>query len=111
MHVSSNGSEIFASQNLNDDTVSCPPGSTSVAHPIPCNALPQEIKLASNVAPKANGNFSLSFGFSGKLSGAAAEDQPMTFAPGVSQLRYQVVATQQGITPDNQYNTPGNLGH
>lgn len=102
-HIASNGTEIFASQNLNNHPT-CPPG----AGPAPvCNALPKQIKLADNVAPGFGGTFSFSFAYGAKLKDPAAEGQPFN---GIG-LPYQIVATQHGITPNDVNNTPNNLGH
>lgn len=111
IHVDANGGEIFASQNLNDDTASCPPG---VGSP-PCAALPAELKLASNVAPTNGGSFSFSFNYPTKLSGPNLDAAPgwncypvvgpnksAACDPNASNsygLPYQIVATQVGVTP------------
>ena len=58
LHVVSNGTEIFGSNNLNDNTTTCPTG---------CNPLPAKLKLASNVAPGATGAVKLTFGYASKL--------------------------------------------
>lgn len=108
VHIDSNGTEIFASQNLNDDTVSCPPGASDATHP-PCDAVPSQIRIASNVAPGASGSFAFTFMYASKLT---------TNGPGVwntypvsgqttindadgtgSGLPYQLVAVQVGQTP------------
>jgi hypothetical protein len=95
-HVASNGTEIFASNNLNDNTSSCPPGSSNpAAGQGACNALPKQIKLADNVTPGTVGAFSFSFAYASKMSNPAFEGQPFN---GVG-LPYQIVATQHGNTP------------
>ncbi len=124
VHVASNGTEIFASQNLNDDTVSCPPGSSDATHPA-CAALPRELKLADSVAPGTVGNFSFSFNYAAKLKGpntggtadvgpgwncypvvgpnsTAACDPTATNNYG---LPYKIVATQHGVDPFNSLNS------
>jgi hypothetical protein len=94
-HVASNGTEIFASNNLNDNTSSCPPGSSNpAAGQGACNALPKQIKLADNVTPGTVGAFSFSFAYASKMSNPAFEGQPFN---GVG-LPYQIVATPHGNT-------------
>jgi hypothetical protein len=103
LHVASNGTEIFGSNNLNDHTNTCPSG---------CNPLPAKLKLASNVAPGASGVAKLTFGYASKLrtqdsSGTAVFN---TYpAPGQytqdsadgsgSGLPIRLVATQVGQQP------------
>ncbi len=109
VHVTSNGTEIFASSNLNDNSGGgCPTG---------CTPLPQAIKLASNVAPNATGSFSFAFNYAGKLKGKDAEGAPFNCYPVTNPvscdrngLPYQVVATQHGISPSDPNNTPSNVG-
>lgn len=99
-------SSIFSSSNLNDHAT-CPPG----AGPPPvCAALPNEIKLASNVAPGAGGNVTFTFNYASKLHGGATS-APFNSYPDPtatthnaadgsgSGLPYQIVATQVGIAP------------
>ncbi|MGX7678515.1 hypothetical protein ACSMXN_06430 [Jatrophihabitans sp. DSM 45814] len=106
------GTEVFGSNNLNDNTVSCPPGSTSVAHPIPCDALPTQLLVASNVAPGDSGQASFTFGYASKLStqspagGGVWNTYPVSgqvttdAADGSgSGLPIAIVATQIGQTP------------
>jgi hypothetical protein len=69
VHISANGVEKFASKNLNDHPT-CPPGSTSAAHPEPCAALPDKIQVADNVAPGATGVVKFSFNYADKLTGS-----------------------------------------
>ena len=102
-HFASNGTEIFASQNLNDHP-SCPPGSSDATHP-PCAALPTQIKLADNLAPGASGDWSFGFKYASKLSSAFNLDTAGPWNPSSvngtigSGLPYQIVATQHGISP------------
>ena len=107
-HVSSNGTEVFASTNLNDNNTSCPAGTAD------CNPLPSKIKLGDNVAPGLGGSVSFSFAYGARLRGAAAEEGPFNCYPLGSctsnGLPFQVVATQHGIAPDDVNNTPGNIG-
>jgi hypothetical protein len=109
VHVTSNGTEVFASKNLNDHA-SCPPGSTSTAYPFPCNALPGKVLLASHVAPHHSGNFSFGFGYASKLTGSGGGVWN-TYPDGDGQttvkasdgsgsgLPFQVVAVQVGQQP------------
>ena len=107
-HVSSNGTEVLASTNLNDNSTSCPAGTAD------CNPLPSKIKLGDNVAPGLGGSVSFSFAYGARLRGAAAEEGPFNCYPLGSctsnGLPFQVVATQHGIAPDDVNNTPGNIG-
>lgn len=60
-HIAANGTEIFASTNLND-------------HPVDqgtnCKMVPEKILLASNVGPTVSGNFSFSFMYASKIGGS-----------------------------------------
>jgi hypothetical protein len=111
VHVSSNGTEIFASNNLNDDTRPghCPTGTPG------CTALPAQIPLASNVASGDGGSVSFSFAYGPKLKGNTVG--PFNCYPlgdlscPASGLPFKIVATQHGIAPDDANNTPGNVGH
>ena len=92
--VASNGTDVFYSANLNADATSCPPG----AGPAPvCNPLPEQLRLATNVAPGAGGSMTFTFA-------PGAQFQNYQGAPVVG-LDYKIVATQQGIAPDNALNT------
>jgi hypothetical protein len=108
-HVASNGTEIFASTNLNDDGTSCPPAGTD------CNPLPGQIKLADNVASGDGGSVSFTFAYGPKLKGNTVG--PFNCYPlgdlscPVNGLPFQIVATQHGIAPNDANNTPGNIGH
>jgi hypothetical protein len=117
VHVSSVGTgavgDIFDSQNLNDDSVHCPVGSTSTAHQYPCEPLPTQLLVASNVSPSAGGAVSFSFQYASALStqapvGTTANWNTYPVAGQITTnsgdgsgngLPYQVVATQHGITP------------
>ncbi len=102
--------EVFASANLNDNTSTCPPGSTSVEHPVACTALMSSYKVASKLAPGDSGTFSFSFNYASKLHGGAAAGNWNSY-PAAGQvhtnaadgtgagLPYQFVATQPGINP------------
>jgi hypothetical protein len=88
-----NGIETFASQNLNDNTTSCPPGAFDETH-APCAALPLNIKLADNLAPNASGSWSFGFMYASKLLNSSNLDVTPAW-----NLPYQIVATQHGIAP------------
>jgi hypothetical protein len=117
VHLSSAGTgaigDIFDSQNLNDNSTSCPVGSTTTQHPFPCEPLPNEVLVASNVNSGAGGSFSFQFNYASALStqapvGTTADWNTYPQAGQVttnqsdgtgSGLPYQIVATQHGITP------------
>jgi hypothetical protein len=103
LHVVSNGTEIFGSNNLNDHTNTCPSG---------CNPLPAKLKLANNVAPGASGVAKLTFGYASKLKGQdpsgtaafntypVADQFTVNAADGSgSGLPIRLVATQVGQQP------------
>ena len=69
--MASNGTEIFASHNLDD------------------HALPQALELAANADPGAVGSFTFGFNYRAGLS----------VDPAVFGLPFQIVATQPGIAP------------
>jgi hypothetical protein len=110
-HVSSNGTEIFASQNLNDNTA---PGSSCPAGVADCNPLPAQIKLADNVSPGLGGSVKFTFAYGPRLRGAGAEEQPFNCYPvgtcTSNGLPFQIVATQHGIAPNDANNTVNNVG-
>jgi hypothetical protein len=125
VHLSSTGygavGDVFDSANLNDNGTSCPVGSTSVQYPTPCEPLPSDLLIASNVAPGATGTFSFSFNYASKLSTQPAAGttaywntypvagQTTTNEPADGSgngLPYQIVATQHGITPGQVGTTP-----
>jgi hypothetical protein len=117
VHLSSSGTgalgDVFDSQNLNDNGTTCPLGSTTTNHPFPCEPLPSQILIASNVTPGAGGSFSFQFNYASALStqalvGTTADwnsfpqngQTTTNLADGSgSGLPYQIVATQHGITP------------
>jgi hypothetical protein len=117
VHLSSVGSgavgDVFDSQNLNDNGTSCPLGTTSVAHPYPCEPLPTQLLIASNVGPSAGGAFSFNFQYASALStqAPAGTTADWNSYPALGQtttnpgdgsgngLPYEIVATQHGITP------------
>lgn len=93
-HFAINGTETFASQNLNDNTVSCPPGASDPANGRPpCVALPQKIKLSDNLAPDAVGSWSFGFMYASKMQNPNSDVTPSWNLP------YQIVATQHGVVP------------
>lgn len=61
-HVGSNGTEIFASTNLNDRVATC--GALS---PTGCWPLPTRLKIASNVAPGHTGTVTFTFNYASKM--------------------------------------------
>lgn len=87
VHVASNGTELFASANLNDNATTCPVGVGSPA----CNPLPSKIKLAEALAPGHTGDFTFSFKPSEKFKNVQLAQ--------VLKLDYDLVATQVGIAP------------
>lgn len=87
VHVASNGSELFASQNLNDNNATCPVGVGSPA----CNPLPGKIKLAGALQPGHTGDFTFSFTPSAKFKNVQLAQ--------ILKLDYDLVATQVGIQP------------
>jgi hypothetical protein len=103
-HVVVNGTEIWASNNLNDNTTTCPSG---------CNPLPSQLKLASGVKPGHGGTVEVTFAYAGKLKTQPAPGTTVPFnaypVPGQftvrsvdgtgSGLPYQLVATQEGQQP------------
>jgi hypothetical protein len=124
VHLSSTGygsvGDVFDSANLNDNGTSCPVGSSSVQYPTPCEPLPSQLLIASNVTPGATGTFSFEFNYASKLS---TQPAPGTTAywntyPVSGQtttnpsdgtgngLPYEIVATQHGITPGAVGTTP-----
>jgi hypothetical protein len=93
VHVASNGTERFASKNLNDK-YSCGTagGTDSTGHVIPdlC-ALPGKIKLADAVDPGHTGDFTFSFTPGAKFKNVQLAQ--------VLKLDYDLVATQVGVQP------------
>lgn len=87
IHVASNGSEKFGSANLNDRASTCPPGAGNPA----CNPLPMKIKLADNLAPGQQGDFT--FGFKPSAKFKSVQNVQLLG------LDYKLVATQHGIDP------------
>ena len=119
VHLSANGTALFDSANLNDRAATC--GAFS---PSGCWPLAKQYKVASNVAPGATGSISFAF-----MLGSQTKNAPIAFNPyptsalawpddprdpslkkndqyyinvadgSGSGLPYQIVATQQGVTP------------
>lgn len=88
VHVGANGSEKFASQNLNDGYTCGTPGNAGV--PDVC-ALPSKIKLADALQPGHTGDFSFSFKPGEKFKNAQGQQ--------LLDLDYDLVATQVGVQP------------
>ena len=117
VHLSSAGTgsvgDVFDSANLNDNGTSCPVGSTSQTHPIPCEPLPGQLLIANNVGPGAGGSFSFSFNYASVVSTQPAcgwYDGGLEHLPRQSGqtttnssdgtgngLSYRIVATQHGL--------------
>lgn len=105
VHIASNGTEVFASKNLNDNDSPQHCGSFS---PTGCWPVPGAIKLASNVAPGDGGTWSFSFGYADKLSNNPPTDVDWNPYPIAGQvtvhdadgsgngLPYQIVGVQAG---------------
>lgn len=108
IHVVSNGTEKFASANLNDRSSTC-----GAFAPSGCWPLPSQIKLADNVAPGATGVVKVTFNYASKLKTQPAPGTTAAFnvypvsgqtttnpADGSGDgLPYQLVATQVGQQP------------
>lgn len=121
VHVKSNGTEIFGSNNLNDglDYQLSDDGHCGAQAQGGCWALPNVLQLATNVAPGHGGTMVFSFGLASKWSDAATEgatafcyplvqnsadpgnaaDQICTSDSPQYGLPYQIVATQPGVAP------------
>lgn len=114
VHLSSNGTALFDSANLNDRSGTC--GAFS---PSGCWPLAKQYKVASNVAPGATGSISFAFMLAGKtvtpplafnaypvsaqgylVTHDSNDQNYVNPADGSgSGLPYQIVATQHGVTP------------
>lgn len=113
VHLSSTGygsvGDVFDSANLNDNTTSCPPGSTTPSHPIPCAALPNQLKVDSNLAPGQTDTATFEFAYASKLTGTGggawntypvAGQTTTNGSDGSGDgLPFAIVATQVGQTP------------
>jgi hypothetical protein len=109
----SNSLGNYGTGHLSSNATSCPPGSTTVAHPFPCEPLPGQLLIASNVGPGAGGVFSFQFNYASALGtqapvGTTADWNTYPQAGLVTTnagdgsangLPYEIVATQVGITP------------
>jgi hypothetical protein len=122
VHLSSSGNgavgDVFDSANLNDDSTTCPVGS-AIGGPA-CEPLPSQLLIASGVNPGGSGSFSFSFNYASKLSTQApvgstaywntypvAGQTTTNAADGTGNgLPYEIVATQQGVTPGAVGTTP-----
>lgn len=98
VHMAKNGSEFFASKNLNDKY---PCGTVSAGYPTICPVAPM-YKIGSSVAPNGTGTFDFTFNYSSAIStqrdGAAWNFYPVNTTDH-NGLPYQIVATQVGQTP------------
>jgi hypothetical protein len=110
-HVAANGTAVFDSTNLKDNGDGhnhCP---VYVQANNGCWPLPQELKIASNVAPAATGTMSFGFAYGTKFKiqpavgvnpwnpfpvGTLSVPNPVVTGYG---LPYEIVATQVGQTP------------
>ncbi len=88
VHVASNGSERFASQNLNDAYACGTPGNAGVPNICP---LPDKIKVADALHPGHTGDFSFSFKPGEKFKNVQNAQ--------LLDLDYDLVATQVGAQP------------
>jgi len=104
-HLLSNGTEVFGSNNLNDNVTSCVPGTGTPA----CNAVPQKLKLADSLAPGGVGTFGFTFNYGPKLKGNTGAGAPFNCYPlggcANNGLPYKIVATQHGVDPYDALNT------
>ena len=88
VHVASNGTEMFASQNLNDSyAATCPVGAGTPD----CKPLPSKIKVADALKPGHTGDFTFSFKPSEKFKNVQLAQ--------LLDLDYDLVATQVGVQP------------
>jgi len=115
IQINANSTDAFDSQNLNDNTISCPPGSSDLGHlphpQNPCKALPNKIKLFSAVGPGGSGSVSIIFNYVSYMSIQSPLFTVFNTYPVPGQqttnpsdgtgngLPYQLVATQIGQTP------------
>lgn len=104
--ITNGGGQVFDSANLNDNAVSCPVGSFTAEHPIPCEPLKSKYKIGSNIAPTAGGYMHFTFGYASKLQSQPPEGETAVpfnsypvGTPTASGLPYQIVAVQVGQTP------------
>lgn len=116
VHLTSSGAgavgDVFDSNNLNDNVTSCGPFSQAGCWPVP-----NQVLVASNLAPGSAGTFVFSFMYASALSNQGpnpgtgvwntfpvsgqtytANSDPSQATSG-SGLPYEIVATQPGITP------------
>jgi len=88
IHIASNGTEKFASANLNDNYPCGTPGNTGVPTVCP---LPTKLKLADSLSPDQHGNFTFAFKPSERFT--SIQGLP------ILGLDYKLVATQHGVDP------------
>lgn len=122
VHLSSTGAgavgDVFDSNNLNDNIKSCGAFSQSPTGLLPgCWPVPNQLLVASNLAPGAAGTFAFSFMYASALSNQGPNPgtgvwntfpvSGQTFGTNSDQsqptsgsgLPYEIVATQPGINP------------
>jgi hypothetical protein len=122
VHLTSSGAgavgDVFDSNNLNDNITTCGTFSQSPTGSVPgCWPIPNQLLVASNVAPGSAGTFAFSFMYASALSNQGpnpgtgvwntfpvsgqthtSNSNPSQATSG-SGLPYEIVATQPGITP------------
>lgn len=113
VHIDINGTEMFASKNLNDN-YPCGTPSLDPATIPPLCPVPQVIKVASNLAPNAYGSWTFQFNYGTKLSQqpgvgttvnwntfpAADGQKTVNASDGTGNgLPYEFVAEQPGVVP------------
>ncbi len=116
--ISNSGGWVFHSTNPQDNQAPGNSGwcakvqySTNEYSEAGCWPLKEAYKIASNVAPKAGSWMHFSFGYTGKLANVNNEEgTPFNPYPYVSPtkagLPYEIVATQVGITPGQEWVQP-----
>lgn len=98
VHIKGSGTSVFDSNNLNDDSRSCPPGTKLTSNGVDhyCNPLPAALKLKSALAPGQTGSMEFTYRPAPETpNGANSATAVPTFQP----IKYHIVATQVGISP------------
>jgi hypothetical protein len=98
VHIANAANELFASQNLNDNIVSCVPGTGSPA----CNAVPTQLKLSDSLAPGTGGTFKFTFMMGSKFTFNDSSVPFNCYPLGTctsNGLPYKLVAVQHGQLP------------
>lgn len=98
VHIKGSGTPVFDSNNLNDDSTSCPPGTKLTNNGVDhyCNPLPAALKLQSALAPGQTGSMEFTYRPAPETGNGANSATPVpTFQP----IAYHIVATQVGISP------------